>query len=925
VRRGGEPQPGKANAEQRAGPARKMPAGDQEPEHSPAIVAGPSGPRGGNPAVAGGARSGTLPPRISWLITAQRTAALAAAVGAGPSRCGGRAEDGELTGKVNIPQTSLPEAPGFDESTLRKDALRKLLYAVGKDVDNATLHDLYSAVALTLGERLLARWHETQRRIRRQRPKRIYYLSLEFLMGRSLLNAAINLDIDHNARELLEEIGVRLERLAEEEPDAGLGNGGLGRLAACFLDSMATLDLAGFGYGIRYEYGLFEQVIAPDGRQIERPNTWLRFRNLWEIKREDIRHEVKIGGSCVSVQGADGRPRVEWQDAQVVEAVAYDTPVPGNNGQTVNHLRLWGARYAPEIDLALFNKGDYTAAAAAKNAAENITRVLYPDDSTEEGKELRVKQEYFFVSASLQDILREHLEAGFGPQELPQHVSVQLNDTHPALAVPELMRLLTDDHGLDWEEAWDITRNVFNYTNHTLLPEALETWPVRMLEKLVPRHLEIIYRINREFLDAVWERYPGDSERRRRMSLIEEGGPGGRRVRMAWLAAVGSRKVNGVAELHSELVRRTIFRDFDEYFPGKFVNVTNGVTPRRWVKAANPGLAALYGARLGHHWENDLDRLRELRPLADEEAFRQRFWDIKQACKLRLTHYIERQTGIIVNPDSLFDVQIKRVHEYKRQMLNLLHVVTRYNRIRQNPDDDWLPRTVVFAGKSAPAYTMAKSIIQLINNVAAVVNSDPAVGNLLRVVFLPNYNVSTAEIIIPAAELSEQISTAGMEASGTGNMKFAMNGALTIGTLDGANIEIRDAVGEENIFIFGLTADEVEARRRSGYYPIELARSNAELCEVLRQIHDGVFSPQDLRRFAPVVDRLTNDGEHFLVLADYEDYVDTQDRVDDAYRDRDDWLRKAILNSLSMGRFSSDRSVGEYAASIWELAPIGGA
>lgn len=825
---------------------------------------------------------------------------------------------------MNIPQTSLPEAPGFDESTLRQDALRKLLYAVGKDVDNATLHDLYSAVALTLAERLLARWHETQRRIRRHRPKKVYYLSLEFLLGRSLLNAAINLDLDHSARELLEDIGVHLERLATEEPDAGLGNGGLGRLAACFLDSMATLDLAGFGYGIRYDYGLFEQVITPDGRQIEMPNTWLRFRNLWEIKREDIRHEVKIGGSCVSVQGSDGRPRVEWQDAQVIEAVAFDTPVPGNNGQTVNHLRLWGARYAPEIDLALFNKGDYTAAVAAKNAAENISRVLYPDDSTEEGKELRVKQEYFFVSASIQDILREHLETGFSLEELPERVTIQLNDTHPALAVPELMRLLIDRYALEWEEAWRLTRSVFNYTNHTLLPEALETWPVRTLEKLIPRHLEIIYRINREFLDAVSDRHPGDHERRGRMSLIQEAGPDGRRVRMAWLAAVGSRKVNGVAELHSSLVRRTIFRDFDEFYPGKFVNVTNGVTPRRWIKAANPGLAALYQERLGRQWENDLGRLRDLLPLVDDEAFRQRFLDIKQACKLRLRRYIERHTGVAINADSMFDVQIKRVHEYKRQMLNLLHVITRYNRIRLSPDENWLPRTVVFAGKAAPAYTMAKYVIQLINNVATVVNADPVVGDRLKVVFLPNYNVSAAEIIIPAAELSEQISTAGMEASGTGNMKLAMNGALTIGTLDGANIEIRDAVGEENIFIFGLTAEEVDARRRSGYYPIELARSNAELGEVLRQIHDGVFSPRDLRRFAPIVDRLTADGEHFLVLADYEDYLDAQERVDEAYRDGEDWIRKAVLNAVSMGRFSSDRSVSEYAAQIWELAPIGG-
>jgi len=805
---------------------------------------------------------------------------------------------------LNIPQSTLPEPLGFDDSSLRHDTLKKLLYGVGKDVDTATLHDLYSAVALAIRDRLVGRWHETQRRIRRQGSRKVYYLSLEFLMGRTLLNAAINLDLDASARKLLEEIGVRLERLVEEEQDAGLGNGGLGRLAACFLDSMATLDLAGFGYGIRYDYGLFEQRISPDGQQVELPNTWLRFRNLWEIKREDIRYEVRIGG-------------------QNIEAVAYDTPVPGNNGRTVNHLRLWGARYAPEIDLALFNAGDYEAAVRAKNEAENISRVLYPDDSTEEGKELRVKQEFFFVSASLQDILQEHLAAELPLAELPARVAIQLNDTHPALAIPELMRLLVDEHGMAWDEAWSITRGVFSYTNHTLLPEALETWPVRMLEKLVPRHLGIIYRINREFLDEVWRRHPGDSDRRRRMSIVDEFGHDGRRVRMAWLAAIGSRKVNGVAELHSEMVRRTLFQDLDEHYPDRFVNVTNGVTPRRWIRAANPRLSALLDEQLGKGWENDLDRLRELAPLADDEGFRRRFREIKQANKERLVRHIHRQTGITVSADSLFDVHIKRIHEYKRQLLNLLHVITRYNRIRQDPERDWQPRTVVFAGKAAPAYTMAKRIIQLINNVAQTVNDDWTVGDRLKVVFLPNYSVSAAEIIIPAADLSQQISTAGMEASGTGNMKLAMNGALTIGTLDGANIEICDAVGADNIFIFGLTAEEAAARRAHGYYPIELARNNAELGEVLRQVSDGFFSPGELRRFAPVVDALIEDGEHFLCLADYEHYVDTQERVDDEYRDAENWTRKAVINTAGMGRFSSDRAIREYAERIWELGPIG--
>jgi glycogen phosphorylase len=824
---------------------------------------------------------------------------------------------------LNIPESILTARLGYDDSSLRQDTLRKLLYGVGKDIDNATLHDLYSAVAMAIRERLLDRWHETQRRIRERGTRKVYYLSLEFLMGRTMLNAAINLELDVSARALLEEIGVRLERLVEEEQDAGLGNGGLGRLAACFLDSMATLDLAGFGYGIRYDYGLFEQQIGPNGEQIEKPNAWLRFRNLWEIKREDIRYEIRIGGTCRTVQDQDGRQRVEWEGGQRIEAVAYDTPVPGNNGQTVNHLRLWGARYAPEIDLALFNEGRYDAAVKAKNEAENISRVLYPDDSTEEGKELRIKQEYFFVSASLQDILQEHLAAKLPLAVLPAHVAIQLNDTHPALAIPELMRLLIDVHGMTWDEAWTTSCGVFSYTNHTLLPEALETWPVRMLEKLIPRHLEIIYRINREFLDGVSARYPGDNDRRRRMSIVDEAAFDGRRVRMAWLATIGSRKVNGVAELHSNLVRQTLFRDFDEYYPGRFVNVTNGVTPRRWMRAANPRLSALFDDRLGKGWDNDMERLRDLLPLVEDEGFRAHFLSIKQANKRRLANYIRRQTAIVVSPDSLFDVQIKRIHEYKRQLLNLLHVITRYNRIRQDPDRDWQPRTVVFAGKAAPAYIMAKRIIQLINNVAAVINDDWVVAGRLKVVFLPNYSVSAAERIIPAADLSEQISTAGMEASGTGNMKLAMNGALTIGTLDGANIEIRDAVGADNIFIFGLTAEEVAARRAQGYHPIEIARNNAELREVLRQVRDGFFSPDDLRRFTPVVDAVTQDGENFLCLADYEHYVDTQDRVDEAYQDRDGWTRKAIINTLSMGRFSSDRSIREYAERIWELGPIG--
>ncbi|MGB5621946.1 MAG: glycogen/starch/alpha-glucan phosphorylase [Gammaproteobacteria bacterium] len=810
-----------------------------------------------------------------------------------------------------------------DETGFKRSIATKLAYSLGKDPDNATRYDWYSALCLVLRDRLVSRWHDTQKRIRNQRSRRVYYLSLEFLMGRGMTNAAVNLDLDQRLRDMILEVGDTLEDVAGLEGDAGLGNGGLGRLAACFLDSMATLDLAGFGYGIRYDYGLFRQEIGADGAQVEHPNNWLKFRNLWEIKREDIRYPIPMGGHWVAFRDESGEVREEWRDAEIVEAVAYDTPIPGNNAHTVNHLRLWGARNGEEIDLRRFNSGDFTGALEAKNLAESISYVLYPDDSSEAGKLLRIKQEYFFVSASLQDILHEHMESGYRLEQLPDMICIQLNDTHPALAIPELMRLLVDVNGIAWDTAWEITRRTFNYTNHTLLPEALETWPVTMLEKVVPRHLDIIYRINRHFLDEVNERYPGDHERRRRMSIIDEAGHDGRRVRMAWLATIGSGKVNGVAELHSKLVRETIFRDFDEFYPGKFVNVTNGVTPRRWLKVANPGLAGLITSRIGRSWENDLNRLRDLEAFLDDDAFLGEFAAVKQANKERLAAFVHRDMGLSINPESMFDVQIKRIHEYKRQMLNLLHVLTRYHRIREHPDGDWVPRTVFFAGKAAPGYTVAKWIIQLINNVADTINNDPVVGDRLKLVFVPNYNVSRAEIIIPAADLSEQISTAGMEASGTGNMKFALNGALTIGTLDGANVEILEEVGEDNIFIFGLTADQVARRRADGYYPIEIARGVPELAHVLHQIEQGEFSPTDLRRFKPLVNRLVDDGEYFLILADYLAYLEAQERVDEVFRDRPVWARKALINTARVGKFSSDRSIADYAETIWGIAPIG--
>jgi len=810
-----------------------------------------------------------------------------------------------------------------DKEGFKRSIATKLAYSIGKDPQTASRYDWYCALCLVLRDRLLSRWHDTQERIRTHQSRRVYYLSLEFLMGRGMTNAAVNLDLDHDLRELIKEVGDTLEDVAGLEGDAGLGNGGLGRLAACFLDSMATLDIAGFGYGIRYDYGLFKQEIGPDGEQIEQPNRWLRRRNLWEIKREDIRYQIPIGGHCIAYRDAVGDIRYEWRDAQIVEAVAYDTPIPGNNGRTVNHLRLWGARDEQEIDLERFNRGDFAGALANKSAAESISYVLYPDDSTEEGKMLRIKQEYFFCSASLQDILREHLDAGYTLEALPDKVVIQLNDTHPALAIPELMRLLCDEHRMSWDQALDITCRTFNYTNHTLLPEALETWPVRLLEQVVPRHLEIIYGLNRHFLDEVNARFPNDGEHRRRMSMVDESGHDGRQVRMAWLAAVCSGKVNGVAELHSRLVRETLFKDFAEFYPDKFVNVTNGVTPRRWLKVANPGLASLITGRIGRDWENHLERLQALEELSGDEAFRAQFAQVKKNNKQHLAEFIMREMGISIDTDSLFDVQIKRIHEYKRQMLNLLHVVTRYKRIKRDPDAGWVPRTVVIAGKAASGYLVAKSIIQLINNVASIINNDPDTSHLLKLVFVPNYNVSRAEIIIPAADLSEQISTAGMEASGTGNMKFALNGALTLGTLDGANVEILEEVGEDNIFIFGLTAEQVAQVRSDGYYPIDIVRRNAELASVLQDISEGLFSPGDLRRFQPIVDRLLSDGEHFLVLADYDAYLEAQARVDDAFLDRDNWVAKSIINTARVGKFSSDRSIREYADSIWKVSPIG--
>ncbi|MDH3590195.1 MAG: glycogen/starch/alpha-glucan family phosphorylase, partial [Gammaproteobacteria bacterium] len=685
---------------------------------------------------------------------------------------------------------------------------------MGLDTNSATTRDWYNAVALSLRDRLMKRWLRTQRTYDREDCKRVYYLSLEYLIGRNLANAALNLDLEDEVKAVVQDLGFDLETLCDVEPDAGLGNGGLGRLAACFLDSLATLQLPGFGYGIRYDYGIFSQVFGADGEQIERPNNWLRFQHIWELPREELRYTVKFGGRVVKREEA-GQTTREWVDAHEFVAVAYDLPVPGCNAETVNHLRLWSAQASTDFNLSLFNAGQHAEAMAEMNAAEHLSQVLYPDDRTEQGRELRIRQQYFFVSASLQDILRNYLNRHETMDQLADKVSIQLNDTHPALAIPELMRICIDEFDYDWDRAWEITTGVFSYTNHTLLPEALEKWPVGTFERLFPRHMEIIYTINRRLMDAVAEKYDHDTTVMNRMSLIDEDS---RSVRMANLAVVGSHKVNGVAEIHSRLMQQSVFADFHKFYPGRFINVTNGITPRRWLKEANPGLSSLISRHVPG-WERDLGKLELLSSQSGNTDFREEFAKIKRDNKRRLAEYLATDLGVEIDCESMFDVQVKRIHEYKRQLLNLLYVVTRYQRIQNNPSLEVVPRTVILSGKAAPAYMVARQILKFANNIARVINNDPISSDRLKLVVVPNYNVTVAQKIIPAAELSQQISTAGMEASGTGNMKLSLNGALTIGTLDGANIEIRDAVGSDNIFIFGLTAEEVAARRAAGYRP----------------------------------------------------------------------------------------------------------
>jgi starch phosphorylase len=802
-----------------------------------------------------------------------------------------------------------------DAAGLRKAILGKLLYSVGKDPAHATPHDWFFATALAVRDRIVDGWIASTQRAYAQDEKRVYYLSLEFLIGRLLDDAVRNLDLARPVAEALRELGVDPEAVREAEPDAALGNGGLGRLAACFLDSMACLGIAGFGYGIRYQHGLFRQGLDA-GWQVELPENWLAFGNPWEFERPEVAYPIRFYGGVREERLSDGTRRFHWEGGQRVLAVAFDTPVVGWRGRRVNTLRLWSAQSPNLVDLDSFNRGDYMQAVADQVQAESISLILYPNDATPAGQELRLKQEYFFTAASLQDILRRHLSHHDRLDSLPDKVAIQLNDTHPALAVPELMRLLVDEHGLPWDRAWAITTRTIHYTNHTLLPEALERWPVPLLERLLPRHLQIIYDINAQLLAELRRRPDLGDPFLSDVSLIEEGWT--RMVRMGHLAFVGARRVNGVSALHTELMKQTVFKSLHRHFPGRIVNKTNGITPRRWLAGCNPGLAALLDEALGPAWRDDLERLEALRPLATDAAFRARFAAVKRANKERLAALVASRQGLVLDPDALFDIQIKRIHEYKRQLLNLVETVAEWAALRADPARAGVPRVKLLAGKAASSYARAKLIIKLANDIAAVINADPLVAGRLKVVFLENYNVSLAELMVPAADLSEQISTAGMEASGTGNMKFALNGALTIGTLDGANIEIRERVGPENFFLFGLTAEEVAARRRGGYDPQAAIAACPPLAEALRLIEQGTFSPDDPGRFRPLVDDLRG-GDHFLVTADFAAYHETQQAVAATFAEPDAWTRRAVLNTAGVGWFSSDRAIAEYAAEIWQV------
>jgi len=805
---------------------------------------------------------------------------------------------------------------GLHPDTIARAFRDNLCYLQARFPAVTTLNDNYMALAYTVRDRLLHRWVNTAQAYLHRQSRTVCYLSAEFLMGPQLGNNLINLGIYAQVRQAMQGTGLDLGALLEQEEEPGLGNGGLGRLAACFLDSLATLEIPAIGYGIRYEFGIFNQEIR-DGWQVEVTDKWLRLGNPWEIARPEIVFAVKLGGHTEGCQ-ENGHPRVRWIPNRVVRGMAYDTPVLGYKKNNANLLRLWKAEAAESFDFQAFNTGDYYGAVMEKMVSENITKVLYPNDESPQGKQLRLQQQYFFASCALQDMIRIYLQKAKNLDGFHTKFAVQLNDTHPAIAVAELMRLLVDEHQMGWDRAWDITHHTFSYTNHTLLPEALERWGLPLFGSLLPRHLEIIYEINRRFLDEVRLRFPGDDGRVARMSLIDETGE--RYVRMAHLACVGSHAVNGVARLHSDLLKQGVLRDFYEFSPSKFTNVTNGVTPRRFLVLSNPALADLITRKIGDRWITHLEDLRQLEAVADDPDCQGEWRRIKHDNKRVLAGMIRERTGIEANPASLFDIQVKRLHEYKRQHLNVLHIITLYNRIRRNPGIGLPPRTFIFGGKAAPGYFMAKLIIKLIHSVAQIVNHDPVVSDRLRVVFLPDFNVKRAQMIYPAADLSEQISTAGKEASGTGNMKFALNGALTIGTLDGANVEIQDEVGPENFFLFGLTAAEVEGLRTRGYRPHDYYDADAQLKEVIDQIGSGFFSPSNPALFRPLADTLLH-SDPYMLLADYRSYVDCQDRVSRAYLAPQSWTKMSILNVARIGYFSSDRSIQEYCRNIWNVTP----
>ena len=801
-------------------------------------------------------------------------------------------------------------APGSDVQSLKEALVYKLIFGLGCPPAEATKTNWLNAALLVVRDLAAERWLQSTRYSRRENLRRVYYLSMEFLMGRALSNALIAEDVYDNLGAALAELGQDLNEIIAEEGDPGLGNGGLGRLAACFMDSLATLRIPAMGYGIRYEYGMFRQDIE-NGKQVERPDTWTEQDIAWQFRRPSKHYTIRFGGN-IHYQGE----QCIWNNSDQITALAYDQIIPGYGTAAANTLRLWTAHAGDTFNLGDFNRGDYFAAIEKQTTSENVSRVLYPDDSTAVGRELRLRQEYFLTSASVQDIVRRHLKENPDISTLPDTVAIHLNDTHPVLAIPELMRVLIDEHGVKWDDAWAACEKIFSYTNHTLMGEALETWPVEMMGRVLPRHLQLIFEINEHFLDTLRKQgYDGDFIRR--VSLIDEGGE--RRVRMAWLAVIGSHKINGVAKIHSDLMVKSIFADFARLYPERFTNVTNGVTPRRWIALANRDLAALIDRHIGADWRVHLEQLTKLKALQEDAAFRADIRAVKRQNKQRLADWIEAELGITVSPDALFDVQIKRIHEYKRQLMNILHIISRYNRILKNPDADWVPRVFIFAGKAASAYYAAKKIIHLINDIANVINNDGRIRDLIKVVFIPNYGVSLAQLIIPAADISEQISLAGTEASGTSNMKFALNGALTVGTLDGANVEILNAVGEENIFIFGNTVEQVEALRQRGYSPLLYLENDPELHETVIQITSGAFSPEEPSRYH---ENLHIFSDYYQVLADFRSYVEAQGRIDRRYRDQDAWARSAIANIANMGYFSSDRSIEDYAKNIWHIKPL---